>query len=348
VARRISIASALASLVLLLPGAGGALPGGTKVETYKGSLNFPVDMAWVKGTRKLFFTEKSGAIRVMVGRRLLTRPCVRLDVDSSGESGALGIALHPRYKRNHKLYVFYSNASPNENRVSSFVVDNNRCTQRNNIITGLNANSGYHNGGQIDFVRGKLFVATGEDHQPAQAQDTTNRLGKILRYNPNGTVPNDNPFGPTNPVWSYGHRNPFGLTHKPGTGKIYSSENGPSCDDELNYIRPGRNYGWGPNYLCGTAGVGLNPKAPIRRWSNIIVPTDLTWYKGKLKALSGLLMGDYGTGRLHRFVMNDAKTRVRSDRIVYDGADGIVDVSKGPGGWLYFLTNNAIKRVVRT
>ena len=347
-AKRIAISTALAVALSLAPSPGGALPNGTKVETYKGGLNFPIDMAWVPGTKKIFFTEKSGAIRVMVRRRLLEQPCIRLDVDSSGESGALGIALHPRFKSNNKLFVFYTNASPNENRVSSFVVDGNRCTQRRDVVTGLNASSGYHNGGQIEFVQGKLFVATGEDHEPAHAQNTSNRLGKILRYNPDGSVPTDNPFGAGNPVWSYGHRNPFGLAHKPGTGKIYSSENGPSCDDELNLIRRGRNYGWGPVYRCGTAGVGMDPKAPIVRWSNIIVPTDLTWYKGKLRTLSGLVMGDYGTGRLHRFVMNDDRTRVRRDRIVYDGAEGIVDVAKGPGGWLYLVTNNAIKRIVRT
>ena len=346
--RRITVAAALALLVALIPAPGRTLPSGTRVETYKGNLNFPIDMAWVKGTRKIFFTEKTGAIRVMVGRKLLTRPCTTLAVDSSGEAGALGIALHPRYKDNHKLYVFYTKASPRESRVSSFVVDNNRCTQQDNVVTGLAANSGYHTGGQIEFVGGKLFISTGEDHEPALAQQTDNRLGKILRYNPNGSVPNDNPFGTTNPVWSYGHRNPFGLAHKPGTGKIYSSENGPSCDDELNYIRRGRNYGWGSGYQCGTAGVGSDPKAPIRRWTDIIVPTDLTWYKGKLRALNGLVMGDYGNGRLHSFELNDTNSRVQRDKIVYDGADGIVDVSKGPGGWLYLLTNNAIKRIVRS
>lgn len=346
--RKIAIAAGIGLLLSMVPQAGGALPNGTTVETYKSDLDFPVDMAWVKGTRKIFFTEKGGAIRVMVGRRLLARPCVTLDVNSQGESGALGITLDPRFKRNGKLYVFYTNASPEESRVSSFVVASNRCTQQDNIVTGLSATSGYHIGGQLEFVNGKLFVSTGDDHSPAQAQDTDNRLGKILRYNRDGTVPNDNPFGAQNPVWSYGLRNPFGLTHKPGTGKIYASENGPDCDDELNLIRKGRNYGWGDNYQCGTAGRGSNPTAPIFRWSNIIVPTDPTWYRGKLKALNGLIMGDYDSGRLHRFVMNDAKTRVRRDRIVYDGPDGIIDVSKGPGGWLYLLTNNAIKRIVRT
>jgi glucose/arabinose dehydrogenase len=338
----------VALLVLPAPAA-PALPRGTSVETYKGSLAFPVDMAWVKGTRKIFFTEKnSGRVRVMIGRRLLARPCVDLDVQSDGERGALGIALHPRFKDNHFLYVYYTNSSPLDNRVTRFTVRNNRCGNSNHIVTGIQTTSGYHNGGQIEFVRGKLFIGTGENHRAAEAQSTTNRLGKVLRLNPNGTVPNDNPFGPTNPVWSYGHRNPFGLAHKPGTGKIYLSENGPSCDDELNFIRKGRNYGWGANYQCGTAGVGPNPTAPIRRYSDIIVPTDLTWYTGKLRALRGLVMGDFGNGRLHKFALNDAKTRVKRDKIVYDHSSGILDVARGPGGWLYFLTSSSIMRVVRS
>lgn len=345
--RRTLVVAALTALALSIPTTSPALPDGTRVETYQGNLDFPIDMAWVKGTRKIFFTEKGGAIRVMKRGRLLTQPCATLPVNSDGERGALGIALHPRFKRNHRLYVYFTNASPIENRVRRYIVDGNMCTQPRDIVTGIRSQT-IHNGGQIEIVRGKLFVAVGEAGDPSLAQDTGSRLGKILRFRPDGTVPNDNPFGPTNPVWSYGHRNPFGLAHKPGTGKVYSSENGPSCDDELNYIRRGRNYGWGSNYQCGTAGVGIDPKGPMVRWSNIIVPTDPTWYKGKLRALNGLIMGDYGNGRLHSFVMNDSSSRVRRDRIVYDGADGIVDVSKGPGGWLYFLTNNAIKRVVRS
>jgi glucose/arabinose dehydrogenase len=346
VPRKLGVGIALALLVSVGSPA-GALPNGTGVRTYQSGLNFPIDMAWVEGTRKIFFTEKTGAIRVMMGRNLLATPCTTLDVNSDGERGALGIALHPKFKRNHKLYVYYTNASPLENRVSSFVVKDNRCTERSAIVTGLDASSqGYHNGGQLEFVGNKLFVSVGEAHSPAEAQDTTNRLGKILRVNADGSVPLGNPFN--NAVWSYGHRNPFGLAHKPGTSKLYSSENGPSCDDELNYIRKGRNYGWGDGYQCGTRGVGTNPKGPIVRWSNIIVPTDPTWYRGKLKALNGLLMGDYGNGDIHRFRMNREKTRVSRDRIVYNGSEGIVDVSKGPGGWVYFLTSSAIMRIVRT
>ncbi|MCA1674025.1 MAG: PQQ-dependent sugar dehydrogenase [Actinobacteria bacterium] len=338
-------AALLAALVLALvaPAPGRAIPAGTRVETYEGGLDFPVDMAWVPGTNKIFFTEKSGRIRVMVGRRLLAEPCARLDVESSGERGLLGIALSPRFDTNRKLFVYYTNLVPLEHRIASFVVENNRCTAREVIVDGLNASSsGYHNGGQLEFVRGKLFVTVGDAHDAATAQDTSNRLGKVLRYNPDGSIPDGNPFSTQvtrNPVWSYGHRNGFGLARRPGTTRLYETENGPQCDDEVNRIRRGRNYGWGSGYDCGSAGVGPNPKGPLFRWSSTIAPTDATWYVGALRAMSGhLYVGDFNTGRLHRFSFNRQGGKVVGHRVVHDSGDGIIDVSKGPGGWLYFLT----------
>ncbi|MGH2736760.1 MAG: PQQ-dependent sugar dehydrogenase [Actinomycetota bacterium] len=350
--RRVMLAAALvmSTLPVLYGGHASALPRGTRVQTYKGGLAFPVDMAWVPGTKRIFYTEKnSGKIRILQGRKLKKRACANLDVNSAGERGALGIALHPKFKRNHRLYVFYTNASPLENRVSRFKVVNGRCTNRRHIVRGLSAaSSGYHNGGQLEFVRGRLFVSTGEAHSPSEAQDRNNRLGKILRYNANGTVPDSNPFGNRNAVWSYGHRNPFGLAHKPGTGVIYQTENGPDCDDEFNIIKKGRNYGWGSGYNCGTAGVGPNPKRPEVRWSNIIVPTDPTYYRGRLRRLSGdVYVGDFG-GSLHRLVVGRKGRNVKQDRTIHNADNGLTDVSKGPGGWLYFATSNGILRIVRS
>jgi len=346
----LSVASAVA---LLAPaGLATALPRGTRVAAYKRGLNFPVDMAWVQGTRRVFFTEKNtGKVRILDGRRLRRRACVNLDVNAGGERGALGLALHPRFKRNHKLYVFYTNSSPLENRVTRFVVKDRRCTRPRHIVRGLDASTDYHNGGQLEFMRRKLYVSTGEAHDPARAQARTNRHGKILRVRPNGKVPRTNPFrrrGRPSPVWSYGHRNPFGLTHEPGTRRIYSTENGPQCDDELNRISKGRNYGWGPGYVCGTAGVGRRPKRPLHRWSSVVVPTDPWWYKGRLARLSGdLYVGDYATGRLHRFVLGRRGRHVLRHWTIFNARSGIVDVAKGPGGWLYFLTPYSIRRIIR-
>ena len=350
--KRALLSCVVAVFALVAPGVetAQALPEGVSVRHYKQGLSFPVDMAWVRGSRRIFFTEKNtGMVRVLKGRRLLRRPCVNLDVSSDGEQGALGIVLHPRFRRTHWLYVYFTQNSPRHNRVTRFTVKNNRCRRPKAIVRRLRASSSYHNGGQLEFVRGKLFVSTGESHGPARAQNRANRSGKILRLNPDGTVPRGNPFsrpGNRNPVWTFGHRNPFGLTHEPGTSRLFATENGPSCDDELNRILRGRNYGWGPGYSCGTRGVGPRPKGPLRRWTPPIVPTDPWWYRGRLKGLSGdLFMGDF-RGNLRRFVLNDRGTRIRRSRIVYSG-DPIVDVSKGPGGWLYFLTPEALYRIVR-
>jgi glucose/arabinose dehydrogenase len=226
-------------------------------------------------------------------------------------------------------------------------VRQNRCGNRRNIITGLHAGlTPYHNGGQLEFVDNFLFISTGEGHRQGLAQRTDSPMGKVLRVLANGDVPDDNPFGANNPVWSYGHRNPFGLAHRPGSSELFETENGPNCDDEVNRIYEGRNYGWGDGYQCGMQ-VGVNPERPLVRYAEVIVPTDLTWYTGRLKGLRGLLMGDYSAGRIHRFVMNDDHTAVTDDIIVYNGGEGIVDVAPGPGGWVYFLTADSIMRIVR-
>ena len=339
----------VAALTLTLAPVAVALPKGTRVRVFKSGLNFPVDVAWVPGTKKMFFTEKNtGRVRVLVGKTLRSRPCIDLDVNSSGEAGALGLAVHPNFKRNHWLYVFYTNRSPLQNRVTRYEVIRNRCRKAKAIVRGLPASTGYHNGGQLEFIGKKLFVGTGENHDPALAQNKNSRLGKILRLNANGSVPGDNPFGARNPVWSYGHRNPFGLANRPGTGWLFESENGPNCDDELNRIKRGRNYGWGPGYPCGTKGVGPQPMGPLRRWTPPIVPTDLVWYRGKIKRLNGsLYMGDFGTGRVHRFRMNDRGTRVRKHNVIYNASSGVVDVTKGPRGLFYIVTSSAILRIVK-
>jgi aldose sugar dehydrogenase len=348
--RILAIAVAVTSMVATVSTTAGAIPKGTKVQLYQGNLGFPIDMAWVPGTKKIFFTEKGGRIRVMVGKDLLGRPCKTLDVNSAGERGLLGIALHPNFAANHYLYVYYTKASPLEHRVTRYTVKKNRCRNAEHIVTGLNASSsGYHNGGQLEFAGGKLFVTTGEAHSPGLAQDRNSRLGKVLRYNANGSIPKGNPFssaGNKNPVWSYGHRNPFGLTRMPGSKKLYLTENGPNCDDELNFVRKGRNYGWGPGYDCGTKGVGANPKGPLRRWGGIIVPTDPWFYKGSLRRLNGsLYVGDFDR-HLHRIELSDNGKSLEFDRVIHTAPGGITDVSKGPGGRLYFLTTGAIYRIV--
>jgi glucose/arabinose dehydrogenase len=330
----------------------GVLSTDVKSQLYKGKLDFPVDMAWLEGTDTIFFTEKaSGNIRVLNGKRLVKEPCATVPASSAGERGTLGIALDPEFDSNGYLYVYYTNETPLENRVTRFVVDGDQCTNAEDIITGIPAtDSTRHVGGQLEIVDGMLFVSVGDGYDdPSTAQDVSGPLGKINRYNLDGSIPDDNPFseeGDPSPAWTVGHRNPFGLAHNPETSQIYASENGPDCDDELNLIEEGRNYGWGPGYECGSAGVGEDPTKALVAWTPSIVPTDLWFYTGATESLAGALyMGDFGSGKLHRFVMNDDGTQVLKDEIVYDSPSQIVDVSEGPGGLLYFLTPDGIYRL---
>jgi len=349
---RISVAVVAIATMYSSLGVAHALPRKLEAKVYKGDLKFPVDLAWVPGTKKLFFTEKdTGRIRVLEGRRLLKRPCANLNVNASGERGALGIALHPRFKDNRSLYVYYTNASPLENRVTRFKVRRNRCRRAKHVVRGIPSPSTIHQGGQLEFVKGALFVSVGDGGNSSTAQNLQSRLGKILRYKPNGTIPQSNPFsqpGNRNPVWSYGHRNPFGLTHKPRTSALFETENGPECDDELNRIRKGRNYGWGAGYQCGTAGVGSNPKRPLHRWTRPIAPTDPAWYIGPLRALTGALyVGDFNKEKLRRFNFRRGVGKVRSARPILQSPRQISDVTKGPGGCLYWATVATINRIQR-
>lgn len=343
--RRAAVATVVLA-IMLGAAPSTALPKGLTAKAYASGFDFAIDMAWVPGTKKIFVTEKeTGRIRVVNGGRVSSQPCADLDVMGDGERGLLGIVVHPNYKENHFLYVYYTNASPEQNRVTRFKVKNDRCTNPTHILK-TTSTSGYHNGGQLEFMKGHLFVSTGELHEPSLAQDRNSVLGKVLRLNPDGSAPSGNPFG--NKVWSYGHRNPFGLTHKPGSNKLYETENGPSCDDEFNRIIKGRNYGWGSGYDCGTSGVGSNPKGPLRRWSDVIVATDPLFYTGALGKLAGdVYVGSYGSGELHRLVMNKKGTEVLEDRVILTASSGIVSVDEGPGRGFYFVTGGTIYRVVR-
>jgi aldose sugar dehydrogenase len=233
--------------------------------------------------------------------------------------------------------------------VTRFTVSHNRCLRPHPLVTGIPTHSGYHNGGQLYFLGGKLFITVGESHNAGYAQNLHTRLGKVLRVNPNGSVPADNPVlgGRRTVIWSYGHRNGFGLTSRPHSAQLFETENGPNCDDELNHIIKGHNYGWGNGYVCGTNGVGPNPTAPLKRWTPTIAPTDPWWYSGRVRRMRGsIFMGDFNTGTLRRITLNRAGTAVHAIGATWRAPSGIIDVTEGPGGWLYFSTFGTIYRIV--
>ena len=181
---------------------------------------------------------------------------------TSGEGGVLGLAVSATFTTDRWLYIYHTTTT--DNRIVRIRYDGTLQTgTRQVLVTGIPRNK-YHNGGRLRFgPDGKLYAATGDGQNPDVAQDTNNLGGKVLRLNPDGTVPADNPFG--NHVWSYGHRNPQGLAFD-SQGRLFEQEFGNNVMDETNIIVKGGNYGWP---ACeGTSGDCANPsfRAPIRTY----------------------------------------------------------------------------------
>lgn len=172
----------------------------------------------------------------------VTELAVVAGVTPTAEGGLLGVAVSPDYATDHLIYVYSTTAD--DNRVRRGTLDDFREGQDSVILDGIPRGE-IHDGGRIEFgPDGRLYVSTGETGNPDLSQDKDSLGGKILRINPNGSIPDDNPIAGS-PVWTYGHRNVQGLTWD-ANGRMWASEFGASSWDEINQILPGRNYGW-PN-----------------------------------------------------------------------------------------------------
>ncbi|MET8282867.1 PQQ-dependent sugar dehydrogenase [Micromonospora sp. NPDC005174] len=182
---------------------------------------------------------------------------------TDGEGGLLGLAISSSFASDRWLYIMHT--SPSDNRIVRIKLENGRLTTSSEqiLISGIRRNK-FHNGGRLRFgPDGKLYASTGDAQNGTYAQDRAALEGKVLRLNPDGSVPSDNPFG--NYVWSYGHRNPQGLAFD-SQGRLWEQEFGNSIMDETNLITKGGNYGWpaceGTSGTCGTAGY----IAPVRTY----------------------------------------------------------------------------------
>ena len=206
---------------------------------------------------RIFVTERPGRVRIIrlgTGGGLDARPwaVVPARANPDAERGLLGIALDPDFARTPYVYLYYSYAGPAGATLNRLVRmhDTNGAGTDETILVDNIPGSSNHDGGRIAFgPDGKLYVATGDGEQQARAQDRNSLGGKILRLEKDGTVPADNPFAGS-PVYSLGHRNVQGLAFQPDTGVLYGTEHGPSgffpacCQDEVNRIEAGANYGW--------------------------------------------------------------------------------------------------------
>ena len=308
-----------------------------QVETVAQNLDTPWEVAFAPDGR-IFVTERPGVVRVIEDGKLQEEPYAKLGAEEIGEGGQLGLALDPDFEENHTLYAYYTTEEDGvaRNRIVRFVVENGDVSQREILLEGPAAR--IHNGGRIAFgPDGRLYATLGDTSESGLAQDRAALAGKIVRLNPDGSIPEDNP-SEGSPVYSYGHRNPQGLAWD-GDGNLYATEHGQSAHDELNLIRPGDNYGW-PEVQGEEQGPGYTPP--------VLQSGDETWApSGAEYVESGpwagsLLFAALAGESLHRVGLDpEGPGKVTGHWKYLEGEYGrLRTVKQGPEGALYLLTSN--------
>ena len=258
-------ATAILGLLLSLPAAGqihgplfAVVPTGFTDAFYVSGIANPVAMDFAPDGR-LFVCQKNGPLRIVsAAGALLPTPFMTLTVDTANERGLLGIAFDPQFATNGWLYCYYTvPGAPPHNRVSRFTANGDLVAPASEVpILDLeDLQTGFHNGGSTHFgPDGKLYVAVGENGLSSYGQVITNRLGKMLRINPDGTIPSDNPAsfpgipgtttGAMRAIWCVGLRNPFSFAFQPVTGRMFINDVGNATWEEVNDGIAGSNYGW--------------------------------------------------------------------------------------------------------
>jgi glucose/arabinose dehydrogenase len=259
-----------------------------RVETVVGGLEVPWSIAWTPDGRMLF-TERAGRVRVFANGQLRAEPLYTVpDVEQTGESGLMGLTLHPQFASNHLLYLAYAYQSSGQLvRVVRYRETETGFTDPRVIIENIPA-AQFHAGCRIGFgPDGKLYITTGDATERGLAQKLDSLAGKTLRLNDDGTVPQDNPFvrqpNARPEIWTYGHRNAQGMDWQPGTNLMFQTEHGPSGfdgpggGDEVNIVERGKNYGW-PLIHHREARPGL--ESPLLEYTPAVAPASGMFYRG--------------------------------------------------------------------
>lgn len=361
---------ALAVLLLLLSGNScaqnkqvSATSGEVNVETLADHLDHPWGMAFLPDGR-LLVTERAGQLRILRTDNTLTPPLEGVpEVFAQGQGGLLDVALDPDFATNQHVYLSF--AEPGANQTASTALgrgrlDGNRISGFEVIYRQLPKVEGpNHFGGRILFSpAGQVFLTQGERFKFEPAQNLSNHLGTIVRLQPDGSVPADNPFvnqpAAKPEIWSYGHRNIEAAAFDPATGRFWVAEMGPRGGDELNQPQAGRNYGWpvvswGENY-DGTdiPDPPTHPEfaAAALHWTPVISPSGMAFYDGsEFPAWQGkMLIG--GLTAQGIVVVDTSPEKPREvDRL--ELGMRIRDIAQAPDGSIYALTDAANGRILR-
>lgn len=315
---------------------------GVMVETVAENLEVPWSVAWTPdGT--MLFTERTGHLRAIQDGVLLPEPLLSLDV-AGVEGGLLGVAVDPGHTENNHIYLYYTYQEfiSSANKVVRYTYANGEISEGRTIIDKIPGGP-FHDGGRIKFgPDGMLYITTGDAGNPDLSQDINSLAGKILRINPDGTIPRDNPFEGS-AVYSLGHRNPQGLDWN-DAGDLLITEHGPSgwmgvAHDEINLIVRGANYGW-PHVIGDETGDGLT--GPVLHTGNETwAPSGSAFYNSDAipqwtgKYFVATLRGSH----LHLIDFRDGM--ITSHEKLFEGEFGrLRDVAVGPDGAMYLLTSN--------
>jgi aldose sugar dehydrogenase len=342
------------------------LNGVVRVETVARGLEHPWALEFLPDGR-LLVTERPGRVRIVERDGRLSAPLADVPrVQARGQGGLLDVALDPRFADNRLVYLSY--AEPGEGGTAGTAVarghlgdgrleDVQVIYQQQPKVRGAN-----HFGSRLVFARdGTLFVTQGERFDYAdQAQDLSSGIGKLVRINPDGSVPRDNPFvgrkGVRPEIWSYGHRNIQSAALHPQTGQLWTVEHGARGGDELNRPEAGKNYGWpvisyGVHYSGAKIGEGTakpGMEQPVYYWDPVIAPSGMAFYTGEAFPdwRGSILIGSLRPGLLVRLTLEDGRVG-REERYLADLDERIRDVRQGPDGLLYLLTDSRDGRLLQ-
>lgn len=347
-----------------------AVPGQTRAPESRSGVGIaataiggPLENPWavaILPTGDFLVTERPGRMRVVSADGRLGDPIEGVPaVLAEGQGGLLDVTLGPDFASDRMVYFSYS--KPVGDGLSATAAARGRLSDDMRRLEGVAdifvqeppSASTLQYGSRIVFTPdGRLFVTVGErftEQERGFAQDLTNTYGKVLRLNPDGTAPADNPFagrGDADPrIWSYGHRNIQGAAIEPATGRLWTLEHGPRGGDELNRPEAGRNYGWpvisyGENYDGTPVGSGRSAQdgmeQPVYYWDPVIAPSGMVFYEGAMfpEWRGDILAGSLTPGALVRIDMENGKvageeeflagTGLRVRDVAVDPADGSV------------------------
>jgi len=325
--------------------------GETRIDTLTvaSNLNTPWEILWGPDDH-IWFTERFGRIsRLNPLSGEITEVAIIEEVHEQGEGGLLGMALHPDFSNTPHVFLVYTyleNSSVKE-RLVRYTFESNTLAAPLTLLEGISGASN-HNGSRLAIDSNQfLYMTTGDAANTSTSQNLNSLNGKVLRMNLDGSVPEDNPI-PGSPVWSWGHRNPQGLVFAT-SGLLYSSEHGPTSDDEVNIIEKGRNYGW-PNVkgLCDEVTEtqfcsDSNVYEPIALWTPTLAVSGADYYSHSLLPEwdNSILVTSLKVSRLVALKLSgDGRTVVNESQYFQNWFGRLRDLCVSPSGEVYLAVSN--------